>query len=514
MRLSSVFSILSSSTLWPLVSTHSQEHLRPSFDYDAMLAFKAEDIPTDRFTTFLHPTMPSHSLRIKRHTDFCDTTVRSYTGYLDAAHGTQHIFFYYFESRNDPTTDPVVMWFNGGPGCSSSTGIFMENGPCRINEHGNATSHHKYGWNDRANIVFIDQPVNVGFSYADHSIEVMTTVEAGRVINDFVRLFFEAFPSLKGRALHLTGESYAGHYVPIFGSSILDGNDKINSSSSSSLNSPTPINLQSVAIGNGLISWSKMLPSWYKMLCTPASVAPSLNVERCVKLKQKVQSCQTKMQVDCEGKPGTESCLASVVYCSLILEDALALAGRNPYDLSKTCDLAQGDMACYKETGGIDNYLNLPAVRKQLGIPPTFGKYKGCSQRVESGFIQDGDFFMSSQFYLEQLIERGIRVLLYDGVLDLYCNRIGYLEMADSLDWPGQTEFSQMPVKPWFVGPTSSDSTGIPAGRVKTVRRKNVIGGESVLSWVEIDGAGHMAPFDKPLESLVMINKWLADKEL
>ncbi|KAF8323717.1 serine carboxypeptidase [Clavulina sp. PMI_390] len=511
MRLASTLSLLGLSALSPLAAAYQQQPLVPSFDYDAMMSFKADDIPTDTFTTFIHPMMPSHSLRIKRHTDFCDTTVRSYTGYLDAAHGTQHIFFYYFESRNDPKTDPVVMWFNGGPGCSSSTGLFMENGPCRVNEHGNATSHHKYAWNDRANIVFIDQPVNVGFSYADHSIDVMTTVEAARAINDFVRVFFEAFSSLKGRALHLTGESYAGHYLPVFGSAILDGNDRINSSSlSSSSGSPVPINLQSVAIGNGMVSLAKMLPSWYKMLCTPASVVPPLNVETCVDLKQKTLLCQKKMQADCEDKPDAQSCEASVAYCSLILDGALNLAGRNPYDLTKPCDMSLGDIACYAETGVIDNYLNLPAVRKQLGIPSTFGKYEGCSMRVNTGFVQHGDFLLSAQFHLEQLVERGVRVLLYDGVLDLYCNRIGYLEMADSLEWPGQADFSQKPLKPWFA---SSDLTGTPAGHVKTVRRKNVLGVETVLSWLEIDGAGHMAPFDKPLESLVMINKWLADEE-
>ncbi|KAF8317878.1 alpha/beta-hydrolase [Clavulina sp. PMI_390] len=490
--------------LAPLVSANIQESLYFTLGPDDQLT--PEAIPTDAFTTSHHPSMPSNSLRIKRHTDFCDPTVRSYTGYLDAAYGTQHIFFYYFESRNDPSSDPVVMWFNGGPGCSSTTGLFMENGPCRMNEHGNATTFNKYGWNDRANILFIDQPVNVGFSYSDHSIEILTTRDAARTIQDFVRLFFETFSSLKGRPLHLTGESYAGHYLPVFGSAILDGNDR-NSSS-------VPINLVSVAIGNGMVSMPKILPSWYKMMCTPASVAPILNIEHCVDLKHKIRMCQRRIQADCEDKFEPLSCAASGEYCLLLLTESLAKAERNPYDLSKYCDLSGGDTACYQERGPINHYLNLPATREMLGISPDFGEFTGCNHHVNAGFVEHGDFLISTQFHLEQLIERGVRVLLYDGVLDLYCNKIGYLEMADALEWLGQAEFAATPLKPWFADPASFTGTSRAAGSVKTVRRKNAVGVENVLSWVEIDGAGHMAPFDKPLESLVMINKWLADEGL
>jgi len=51
---------------------------------------------------------------------------RSYTGYIDV--GAKHLFFYFFESRNDPANDDVILWTNGGPGASSSMGLFMENG--------------------------------------------------------------------------------------------------------------------------------------------------------------------------------------------------------------------------------------------------------------------------------------------------------------------------------------------------------------------------------------------------
>jgi Serine carboxypeptidase len=49
-------------------------------------------------------------------------------GYVDVDFGAKHLFFYFFESRGNPDTDDVIMWINGGPGCSSSTGLLMELG--------------------------------------------------------------------------------------------------------------------------------------------------------------------------------------------------------------------------------------------------------------------------------------------------------------------------------------------------------------------------------------------------
>lgn len=54
---------------------------------------------------------------------------RAYSGYIDVE--ARHLFFYFFESRRDPDADDVVFWTNGGPGASSSMGLFMELGASR-----------------------------------------------------------------------------------------------------------------------------------------------------------------------------------------------------------------------------------------------------------------------------------------------------------------------------------------------------------------------------------------------
>ena len=42
---------------------------------------------------------------------------------------TERLYFALAESRNDPETDPLIVWLQGGPGCSSMLAMFTENGP-------------------------------------------------------------------------------------------------------------------------------------------------------------------------------------------------------------------------------------------------------------------------------------------------------------------------------------------------------------------------------------------------
>lgn len=137
------------------------------------------------FARLVHRDFPETSVRIKRHAPawgrgrpagvhaeeldpnaFCDPTVASWTGYIDTIDG-RSLFFFFFESRSSPAEDPIVMWTNGGPGSSSSIGLFMEHGPCRaVKERRagppiNGTDYFEPSWNTRANMVYIEQPAGV-----------------------------------------------------------------------------------------------------------------------------------------------------------------------------------------------------------------------------------------------------------------------------------------------------------------------------------------------------------------
>ena len=98
-----------------------------------------------------------------------------FSGYLDIPNSTKHLHYWLIESENDPANDPVVLWLNGGPGCSSLDGLIYEHGPFRLETDAKsgklAFNRFDYSWNKKANVVYLEAPVGVGFSYSDKGKE-------------------------------------------------------------------------------------------------------------------------------------------------------------------------------------------------------------------------------------------------------------------------------------------------------------------------------------------------------
>lgn len=105
-------------------------------------------------------------------TTICETTpgVKAYAGYIAIPPSPsqpfpQNLFFWFFESRKDPATAPLALWVNGGPGAGSTDQAISLNGPCLTNPDGNSTRLNEWSWNNEFNLLYIDQPVQSGFSY-------------------------------------------------------------------------------------------------------------------------------------------------------------------------------------------------------------------------------------------------------------------------------------------------------------------------------------------------------------
>jgi carboxypeptidase D len=107
-----------------------------------------------------------------------------------------NLFFWLFKARHIANRQRTIIWFNGGPGCSSMDGAMMENGPYRVNKNGTLRLSDG-SWDEFANIVYVDQPVGTGFSYIDTDSYVHEMSAVKEEMITFLTSFFEIFPELE-----------------------------------------------------------------------------------------------------------------------------------------------------------------------------------------------------------------------------------------------------------------------------------------------------------------------------
>jgi cathepsin A (carboxypeptidase C) len=153
------------------------------------------------------------------------------------------MFYWFFEAREAPETAPLVIWLTGGPGCASEVALFYENGPFTINDDLSLRSNAQ-SWNEVANLLYVDQPIGTGFSKSSSIFHYDTNEdEIAANMKLFIDGFLEANPQYKGRDFFITGESYAGHYIPSIAYHFLK---EIPAGS-------LGLNFKGIAIGNGWV---------------------------------------------------------------------------------------------------------------------------------------------------------------------------------------------------------------------------------------------------------------------
>jgi len=169
-----------------------------------------------------------------------------YSGYLDIPNTTKMLHYMFVESQKSPSTDPVLIWFNGGPGCSSMLGWAQEHGPY-VMDSGETTFHkNEWSWNTAANVLYIESPAGVGYSYCGNKADCTFNDDTSAQDNlTAVLAWYEKFPEFKANDLYISGESYAGIYVPYLTNQI----DQYNTANAGNASVFKP-NLKGFAVGN------------------------------------------------------------------------------------------------------------------------------------------------------------------------------------------------------------------------------------------------------------------------
>nr|POF23920.1 carboxypeptidase y like a [Quercus suber] len=405
-------------------------------------------------------------------------TVKQYSGYLDNDEDDKHLFYWFFESRNDPKNDPVLLWLNGGPGCSSLTGLFMELGPSFINKD-TKLDFNPHSWNANASVIFLDQPVNVGYSYSGGSVS--DTIAAGKDVYALLTLFFKQFPEYSTQPFHISGESYAGHYIPVFASEILSHKKR-------------NINLQSLLIGNGLTDALTQYDYYRPMACGDGGWPAVLSPDECQSMDNALPRCKSLIE-SCYSSESVWSCVPASIYCNNALIGPYQRTGQNVYDVREKC---KGGNLCYDELNWIQDYLNRQDVMDALGAEVS--SYESCNTDINRNFLFQGDWMRPFHRLVPGLLEE-IPVLIYAGDADFICNWLGNLAWTTELEWSGHKDYKAAPYE---------DLTLLADKETKVGSIKS----SGNFTFVRLHAGGHMVPHDQPLASLDMLNRWLSGEWL
>ncbi|WCJ41538.1 Serine carboxypeptidase 1 [Euphorbia peplus] len=386
-----------------------------------------------------------------------------YSGYVSVDSKAGRSLFYYFsESPQNSAANPLVLWLNGGPGCSSfGYGAMEELGPFRVNGDGKTLFRNKYAWNNVANVIFLESPAGVGFSYSNTTSDYDQTGDKNTAKDAYVFLinWLERFPQYKSRDFFITGESYAGHYVPQLAYTILKNNKKTNSSI---------INLKGIAIGNAWIDETTSEKGQYDYLWTHALIS-----DETIEAIHKYCSFAGNDTEECFKYTGK----------ARIEKDPIDIYNiYGPVCHENTLNGLTGSISYFDPCSDIyvKSYLNIAKVQTAFHAIPT--NWSHCRR------FNWTDWPDTILPIIKNLIANDIRVWIYSGDTDGRVPVTSSRYSINKLKLPVKT-----PWQPWY---TNKEVGGY------------VVDYEGV-TFVTVRGAGHLVPSYQPERALVMISSFL-----
>ncbi|KAL8229982.1 hypothetical protein R6Q57_014882 [Mikania cordata] len=432
------------------------------------------------FFSTLHRLPPQPTATSSATVTFPKKAIPTKSGYLPVNSITgSAIFYVFYEARNHNNISisetPLLIWLQGGPGCSSMTGNFFEIGPWLVTPSLRHNVEHLTlkpnlgSWNRLFGLLFLDNPIGTGFSIAATPEEIPRDQNAvAKHLSIAIKKFIALDSLFESRPVYITGESYAGKYVPSIGYYIIKKNANLSGSKR--------VNLIGLAIGNGLTD-----P--VIQVATHAQTAYFLGL-----INQKQRTQLEKLQLEAirltKDHQWNRATLARNRLLNL-LQNMTGIA--TLYDFRRLTPY---------QINVVSEFLSDIKIKKILKANESI-VYRRCSGLVGSAL--NDDLMKSVRYMMEYLMQNSdVKVLLYSGQCDLRVGMVGIEAWVKKMKWDGVKDYLESKRQIWVVN-------GQLAGYVQKSRN---------LMTVVVLGAGHLVPSDQSVNSQAMIEDWVLERGL
>lgn len=429
-----------------------------------------------------------------------------FSGYLNTSEENRQLHYVFVPSLNQ--TNKLVLWLNGGPGCSSMIGFLQEHGPAFIPDYTNRFELNPFSWTNLAHMIYLESPAGVGFSYSDRSKEDIRSNDTKSGVDNLNAIisFFTKYPQLKGLDFYISGESYAGIYVPTLAQLILKHN----------LNREDKINLKGILIGNGVADWEVELEhalidyaydhglysfetrSKLNQFCGNGTTW--IDNDKCISARKEIQDSLQGMNIYdiyriCppikNSTKGSRHSVETKFYKRISNFQRKLIANKNKTLNSTILEGIDDSLSIWPDGCAPDEYpaewLNREDVKRALHVRSNI-TFAECSDEVGANYTIDEK---GSLYLYPQLIEQGLKIWFFSGDTD------GAVSFNGSQRWI--EKLNLIIVEPWKHWSVDGQTAGY----------YQIYNG---LTFLTIRGAGHMAPQWKREESYNLFKAFLEGK--
>ncbi|XAR72983.1 hypothetical protein NMG60_11019816 [Bertholletia excelsa] len=422
------------------------------------------------------------------------------TGYVSV--GDIEYFYYFVESESDqPGLDPLILYLNGGPGCSGLNGLLYQAGPLEFNL--NYSGHGipellyvPYSWTKTSNIIFLDAPVGAGFSYATNASSYASSDSiASAHMLSFLRSWLEDHLDFKDNPFFLSSDSYAGIYVPMIAQAIINNNE--------AGELKPRINLKGYIIScahtDTTIETNSKIPYAHRMALI--SDAMYKNAERSCNgsyAEPTNAKCYEALEAITLNLQNINRQNILSPNCAFLSPETTGEEGRRSLSENSRKDFLKSlkapDLSCHNFNYLLsDLWTNYESVQEALHVRPgTVKQWWRCNTTLS--YTVDVNHVVA---YHQNLTETGLQILALSGDHDMVIPHVALEEWIASLDLTVDYDW-----RPWFV-----------AGQVAGYNIRYTNDGYR-FTYVTIRGAGHSPPEWKRKEVYEMFNRWIHYKAI